>query len=227
MLGMLAEKSGVGVGKDEYTMIAPDGARFVASITRKARVRGGIDIECANFLPGLETWRDGEITFDGHAFGNKSFSFFDRECGSGGGSVGGGCATLQFFGSDKFVFDEHFEKCDELALVVAEAKIIDRRDKFDGVTAGIDVPFAPSPHGASQGEDAPLPGVMEDRLVGLGFYRAHVLHAAHVMDAIHFVSAFAGDETFVTPIMESRVTSAASSSSVRCSVPAGRSGRIR
>src|SRR5207249_2101382 len=63
--------------------------------------------------------------------------------------------------------------------------------------------------------------MMEDRLVFLVFNRAHTVHAAHVVNSVH------GSLTLATPIMESRVTSAASCSTFSLSLPAGLSGRTR
>ena len=54
--------------------------------------------------------------------------------------------------------------------------------------------------------------------------------AAQVVDAVHRPATFGrwrGTATLATPIMLSRVTMAASSSSVQSSVPAGRSGSTR
>ena len=79
------------------------------------------------------------------------------------------------------------------------------------------------PHGALQGEHAPLPLGMERRLVGLGLDLAEPVHAAHVVHAVHDATS-SGRLGRPVPIMQSRVTSAASRSSLQPSVPAGRSG---
>src|SRR5438132_1630733 len=67
---------------------------------------------------------------------------------------------------------------------------------------------------------------MKHRFVSLDHHGTHAVHAAHVVDAVHGDAAF-GDGTFATPTIASRVTRAASCSSVQPSVPAGRSGRTR
>ncbi len=70
-------------------------------------------------------------------------------------------------------------------------------------------------------EQPPFPDLVENGFVWLRRDRPETVHATHVVDAVH------GAITFAVPIMESRVTSAASCSSPRCSVRAGRSGTTR
>src|SRR5206468_7320801 len=91
------------------------------------------------------------------------------------------------------------------------------------VAAHVDRPLAPGAHGEVEREDAALPLFVEDRLVGLRVDRAEALHAAEVVGAVHRAGALGRP----TPIIESRVTSPARSSSLRPSVPAGRSGSTR
>src|SRR5439155_458404 len=70
-------------------------------------------------------------------------------------------------------------------------------------------------------KDPPFPRLVEDRLVRLVMDGTHAVHAAHVVDTVHDLPP--GSETLPTPTIESRVTRAASCSSVMCPVPAGRS----
>src|SRR3989442_10395395 len=63
--------------------------------------------------------------------------------------------------------------------------------------------------------------MMEDRFVFLVFNRPHTVHAAHVVNSVH------GSLTLATPIMESRVMTAASCSSFSLSLPAGLSESTR
>ena len=97
------------------------------------------------------------------------------------------------------------------------------------VVPGVDLVVAQRDRHA---EDAPLPGRLEDQLAVLA---RHGQVVAQILDALvghrrlrpsspRPRRATAGAPTFATPIMASRVTSAASSSSVSPSVPAGRSG---
>ena len=94
------------------------------------------------------------------------------------------------------------------------------------MAARVNVRLAPSVDCDVQGVYSPLPSRVKDRLVLLVLDRTHAVHAAHVMNAIHCLPP-CGKVTLATPIMASRVTSAASASSVRFSLPAGRSGKTR
>ena len=111
--------------------------------------------------------------------------------------------------------------------------LLGRRDLGDQAVAevvpGVDLVVAQRDRHA---EDAPLPGRLEDQLAVLA---RHGQVVAEVLDALGRSSSLrrvsrgragrcAGAPTLATPIMASRVTSAASSSSVSPSVPAGRSG---
>ena len=88
-----------------------------------------------------------------------------------------------------------------------------------------DGPRAGVTHGALHREHAPFPSLMERRLVGLDFDFAEAVHPAHVVDAVgHARSADLGKPV---PIIESRVTSAASSSALKPAVPDGRIGSTR
>ena len=81
-------------------------------------------------------------------------------------------------------------------------------------------------HRERERERAALPLGVEDGLVGLGLDRPEAVHAAHVVDAVHDATA-SGRAARPVPIIESRVTSAARSSSLQPSVPSGRIGTTR
>ena len=82
------------------------------------------------------------------------------------------------------------------------------------------------PGGADQAPRASFPLGMERPLVFAHVDWPHAVHAAHVVDTVH-AAAPRGAETFATPTIASRVTRAASCSSVIRSVPGGRSGSTR
>ena len=84
----------------------------------------------------------------------------------------------------------------------------------------------PRTEASKQPEDPPFPWIVKDGLVFLYLDGTETVHAPHVVNAIHGSCPY-GAEIFVTPTIESRVTIAASSSSVMFSVPAGRSGSMR
>src|SRR5439155_26827398 len=90
----------------------------------------------------------------------------------------------------------------------------------------VDVPLAVEAAGDIERVHARLPLGMEDRLVFLDLDRPHAVHAAHVVHAVHRLLC-PGAFTCATPIIASRVTISASSSSLQPSVPSGRSGSTR
>src|SRR5262245_61792398 len=114
-------------------------------------------------------------------------------------------------------------------LVITHAKVFGRRNEFDLKAPRVDVPFVKSPHRTVQGIRARFPAFMKHRLILLILNRAEALHPTHVMDAVHALAPalVVGIVTLVTPIMASRVTKAASSSSFSFSLPSGRSGSTR
>src|SRR5262249_22995857 len=107
-------------------------------------------------------------------------------------------------------------------LEITQPQVVDGPNQIDLVPVRVDIPLARGPQHLLNSVHPAFPRRMKDRRVLLMLDRTHVLHAAQVMDAVHGVSP--GRAARATPIMESRVTSVASSSSFRCSVPGGRSG---
>src|SRR5687767_11427285 len=103
-------------------------------------------------------------------------------------------------------------------LVVARGQVLGGRHLLARVAGLVDVPLAEKAGGQRERERLALPLAVEDGLVALDVHGTEAVHAAEVVGAVHrFTSA--------TPIMASRVISAASSSSLSFSVPFGRSGR--
>src|SRR5262249_6532230 len=101
------------------------------------------------------------------------------------------------------------------------------RNELDMVATGVDVPLPPGADRPRQRVHAALPARVEYRLVPLDADRSHALHAAHVVRAVHLAPSARGMVTFPTPLMDSRVTRPASASSLRFSLPVGRSGTMR
>src|SRR5437762_324163 len=93
------------------------------------------------------------------------------------------------------------------------------------------LPLSPCPESTIESVHAPLPTRMKNGFGGLYMDRSHVLHAADVVYAVHDFLRGSLDEpgefTLRVPIMESRVTRAARSLSLKRSVPGGRSGKTR
>src|SRR5580700_3369161 len=98
--------------------------------------------------------------------------------------------------------------------------------KLDTVTACVDIRLAPRTNRSVHSKHTAFPRMVKYGFVLFALDRTHILHTAHVVDSVHGL-LLAGGATLATPIIESRVTRAASSSSVICSVPAGLSGKTR
>src|ERR1700722_20005156 len=123
--------------------------------------------------------------------------------------------------------DHQLDETRQPLFVVAHPQGLGPRNQLALVSGGINVPFSPGPHGPDQCEYACFPTPMEDRLVLLRLDGTHAVHATEIMNAIHGLFPGRLPCTTPTPIIESRVTSEASCSSVRFSVPIGRSGNTR
>src|SRR5215510_7900903 len=90
----------------------------------------------------------------------------------------------------------------------------------------VDIPGTSVCHGSLHSEHAALPRSVEHRLAFFDFDFAEAVHAAHIVHAVHQRTSL-GFLGRPVPIMESRVTSSASFSSLQPSVPAGRIGSTR
>src|SRR5207244_10299090 len=97
-------------------------------------------------------------------------------------------------------------------LVVTAGEIFRWRQALTRCAGLIEIPQAGAAHRQRQRKRAALPCFVKSRLVGLGRDRSEILHAAHVVHAVHARSASSrtGGWGRPIPIMESRVTSAAS-----------------
>src|SRR5579872_4394403 len=107
--------------------------------------------------------------------------------------------------------------------VVRAPEIYRRRQALDAGPRLVDRPDAGITQRAVDRVGASLPGSVKHRLVRLRLDFAEAVHAAHVVNAVHQAASF-GFFASPVPIMLSRVTSAASFSSLQLSVPAGRIG---
>ncbi len=95
---------------------------------------------------------------------------------------------------------------------------------FPGMTAFIDVPVPHRAGAERQAERALFPFGVENRLVLFRRDRTEPHLPAEILRPVH---AVAGSSASPVPIIESRVTSSASFSSLQPSVPAGRTGTTR
>ena len=137
---------------------------------------------------------------------------------------GGDTARLHFALREQALLDEQGQEPFEPDFVVARSEIVRWRDAFPGVPGHVEVPASEKAASEGEGEDAPLPLDVEHRLVRLRPHRPEAVHAAEIVAPVHRFRPSAGARASPTPIIESRVTSAASSSSLMPSVPEGRRG---
>src|SRR5262249_59363035 len=115
--------------------------------------------------------------------------------------------------------DEQLLQPEQPVLVVSGGQILGGWHLLAGMAPHVDVPADRVAGGDVHGEDAPLPGSVEDGLVLLDLHRTHAVHAAQVVHTVHLLppggapteaGGAAGGFTTATPIIASRVTSAAS-----------------
>src|SRR5580704_19054574 len=202
-----------------------DDADIAPGIARQTGVAGRIDLLGAHLLANRKArWRvDRPLeppTLSGGCRDPPSGERRRRFCGSGGGS-----AALEFGGSNEAALFKPRDQPGQPFLVIGHPQIIGRPDTLDRMPARINVPFPESGCCAVERQNAALPRLVKDRLVGLRRDRPHLMHAAHIVDAVHREAP--ASVTLAVPIIASRVTRAASSSSLICSEPAGRSGNTR
>jgi hypothetical protein len=127
---------------------------------------------------------------------------------------------------DEAALDQHSLEAEKPALVIGAGEIDLRREQLACVTRRIDVPETGRAHGPVHRQHAAFPAFVKHRLVRLGIDFAEAVHATHVVDAIHQATSL-GVLGRPVPIMQSRVTSEASLSSLQPSAPAGRIGTTR
>src|SRR5207244_1176817 len=99
--------------------------------------------------------------------------------------------------------------------VIAHSQIFGRRQEFDLMTRIVEIllPAARSHH-ACDGVNPPFPRLVKDGLVCFVMNRTHAVHAAHVVHAVHTMPPAFASVIRAVPTIESRVTSAASASSL-------------
>src|SRR5262249_52336917 len=120
--------------------------------------------------------------------------------------------------------DEELLESREPNLVVARGKILDGMKRLVSVTRGIDAPFAKRASGQPQGENAPLPVGVENRILRVAEDGPEAHHATEVLTAVHapgLAPTDLGSSARPAPIIESRVTSDARRSSSQPSVQSG------
>src|SRR5467141_647176 len=208
-------------------MVAFDRAEFSARVARQPRVPNRIYVPGAHALADFEAGRHLYIAARGHTLGHQYDCFLSGEGRRGFGLTFGWDSALDLAPRHQIALHQHLQKSYELSCVVTQLAIFRRWNQFDLVTRGVNVPLAPGCHGAPQREEPALPRGVKHRLVLLILNGAHPVHPAHVMYAVHVGFPSRRAVTLATPTIASRVTNAASASTLSFSVPAGRSGSTR
>src|SRR3984957_4952025 len=211
-----------GVGKDMAAADRLDDTDFFARVAWEAGVGLGVNVFGAHAVAGLEA---------GRGFGRAA----ERAARQRVGHVGGGELALErlaraqsmagfdLIGAGQAELDDEVFQPHRPFPVIGAGQINVRRQALDAEAGLVDGPDAGVAHGAVERERAAFPRRVKYRLVRLGLDFAKAVHAAHVVDAVHYETSF-GFFGRPVPIMQSRVTRLASLSSLQPSVPEGRIG---
>ena len=206
------------------TEVLDDGPDPPADVPRLAGVTAWVEVAGADAVAGAEAGRKVKVE---QAEAQRPAPGRGQHFRSRGVRVG--VTRLEFGLREKAAAQQSAGHHVEPPLVVRHPQVLVRRNAFEGEAEPRPVaPAAPSPHGPGKREDPAFPTVVKDRLVVLRLHRAEAVHAAHVVDRVHRPPP--EDDraaTRATPIIESRVTRSANSSSVMSSVPGGRCGSTR
>ena len=121
-------------------------------------------------------------------------------------------------------FDRECFKRMQPVFVITARQVVPRIHAFAGKARLVQVPLTQQTAGQGQAEHFLFPRVGEGlRLIAI--HRTESLHTSQVMGAVH--GAGATGSARPVPIIESRVTRSASSSSLSDSLPTGRRGNTR
>src|SRR5579863_240771 len=219
---------GVGVLEVEDAVIAHNRTPAGADVTGQTRVADRVHVARPDVLTDLESWLHVHIVpAQGTAPGELRIDHRRRHRWGRARRTCIGMSTIEFRLCNRVATQQTIYKRLEKTLIVTHSQIVGGRKNLKFV-AKVPAPRRAEPAGrAHERPCATFPCLVKHGLVRVIVDRPHVLHPAHVVDAVHAVPAFRGGSTLATPTMASLVTSAASSSSLRLSVPAGRSGRTR
>src|SRR5467141_500013 len=157
-------------------MVAFDRAEFSSRVTRQPRVTNRIYNSGAHALADFEAGRHLYIAARGHTLSHQYDCFLSGEGRRGFGLTFGWDSALDLAPRHQIALNQHLQKSYELSCVVTQLEVFRRRNQFDLVTRGVDVPLAPCSHGASQREESALPRGVKDRLVFLILNGAHPVH---------------------------------------------------
>ena len=216
-LRLLAQALGVGVGEDVHAVHALDDADLAVRVAGQAGVMLYPFGTGADAVAGLESRRAGGTALGRRAPGERRRHIRRAQR-----------ATLGDAKRDRIgAFGEQLPERREPDLVVAALGVVGQR--LARGAAHVDVPCAERAGGERQRQRARLPRGMEQLALRLGHDPAVAGLAAEVGvgDVAHDCAPRPGSSARPVPIIESRVTSAARSSSDRSSLPGGRCGITR
>ena len=133
-------------------------------------------------------------------------------------------------GRDQPPRDEQLFEPFDPDFIIARRQIVGWVQRFARVPGHVDIPFAQSAGRDRESERALFPIGVEDFPLRFASDGAETHHSAKILGAVHAAGPPANDVGSVAspaPTIESRLTSAASRSSLQPSVPAGRKGTTR
>ena len=206
-------------------MVALDHAAPAAGIARQPGMALGLEVARHHRIADAELRRHLHLVHPRAAAGTRDRLDL-RRLQAGARALGRrGLTARQFRLVDHAALDQHALQAVQRALVVACREERGWRHPFARVASHVAVVAAMEGTGHAQREHPTVPVLVEHAVFLLDHQRAHAVHAAHVVDAVHAPPS--GRFAVPTPTIESRVTSAASASSLQPSVAAGRSGTTR
>src|SRR5688572_9325877 len=209
MLRHIALAVRAGIRQHVSAVMADDAAGLAAGIARQTRVSGGLHIARPHALTDGEPRLAVQIP---SALGTIVEEAPDRLRAH---------RIIAFRRLGHAGFQQRLLGDVDPLLVVGLRQIEIRPQRLAQIAEPVDGETGGEGHDLQETAGPALPCLMKRRLVAFGVDCAEPVHAAQVVNRVHFA------ETLPTPIMESRVTSAASCSSLIPSVPAGRSGSTR
>src|SRR4029077_19078559 len=197
VLRFLPETRDEAVVEDIHAAVAHDGALFTARIAWQARVAHGVEVARAHALALVELRRHRHLACRGAARGDPRRDLLSAQHVATLGIAPLGDPGFQLGAGHHAALDQQFRQARQPALVVTHPQIVSGWNELPLIAPGATWPITIDRH--IHGEYAPLPCGVEHRLILLGPHRPHVLHASHVVDAVHACAPAWGAMTRATP----------------------------
>src|SRR5690606_37766794 len=159
----------VGIGEHVATVVRRYDAAPAAHVARRTGVAEGMAVHHAHCVAGCERRFVGSRHVHGAAGGEAGGDLLRPD--DAGGEIRAralpGNAVGEFLGAHEALLHEQCGQAGQPVLVVTVAKVLDGVLTLASVAGLVEVPLAEEPRGKGQRERAPLPLVMEYRLVAL------------------------------------------------------------